>query len=100
MGERAGGLGFGRRTSVLAGDEIDVLVELDVEAGVAHEVLQPDAGDRPRRHRRRPRDAFSLLVGRSLHPKEWVVGDCGVLFGGQLERQLFAGKKPAKTPRK
>jgi len=30
MGERDGGLGFGRRTSVLAGDEIDVLVELDV----------------------------------------------------------------------
>ena len=59
-GERDGGLGFGRRTSVLSGDEIDVLVELDVEAGVAHEVLQPDAGDRPRRHRRRPRDASSL----------------------------------------
>jgi len=27
---------------------------------VAHEILQPDAGDRPRRHRRRPRGAFSL----------------------------------------
>lgn len=37
--------------AVLAGDEVDVLAELDVEAGVAHEVLQPDAGDRPR-HRR------------------------------------------------
>ena len=31
--------GFARRTSVLAGDEVDVLPELDVEAGVAHEVL-------------------------------------------------------------
>jgi hypothetical protein len=30
-----------------------VLGELDVEAGVAHEVLQPDAGDRPRHRRRR-----------------------------------------------
>jgi len=36
---REGELGFARRTSVLAGDEVDVLPELDVEAGVAHEVL-------------------------------------------------------------
>lgn len=55
----------GRRTSILAGDEVDVLAELDVEAGVAHEVLQPDAGDRPRRHRRRPRDASCLS------PRRW-----------------------------
>ena len=36
---REGEFGFARRTSVLAGDEVDVLPELDVEAGVAHEVL-------------------------------------------------------------
>ena len=51
----------GRRTAVLAGDEVDVLAELDVEAGVAHKVLQPDAGDRPR-HRRRP-PVFPFLAG-------------------------------------
>ena len=53
-GERTRGRGLGfewKRTAVLAGDEVDVLPELDVEAGVAHEVLHPDAGDRPR-HRR------------------------------------------------
>lgn len=43
-----------RRTPVLAGDEVDMAAELDLQAGVAHEVLQPDAGDGPRRHRRVP----------------------------------------------
>jgi len=95
-GERDGGLGFGRRTSVLADDEIDVLAELDVEAGVAHEVLQPDAGDRPRCHRRRTRDASSLfpLVGGKLEPV------AGVLFGGSgcfsLGRSPPEGQNPPK----
>lgn len=36
-----------RHTPVLAGDEVDPITKLDLEAAVAHEVLEADSGDDP-----------------------------------------------------
>ncbi len=35
------------RTSILTGDEVDPLPQLDLEVTMAHEVLQPYSGDNP-----------------------------------------------------
>jgi hypothetical protein len=59
---------------------------------VAHEVLQPDAGDRPRRHRRRP------LSSRRLRSGDY--GDSGLCGGVLWGSGCFSlGRSPPKPPK-